>query len=183
MPIQFSIARTPPRHQDGPMSKKFSDEWGDFEIRVNDPRGQNWLYNDGVQTLQIGWNHENPGRGHVYLSEVTLAGPVSVASETQAGANSVSNDAVTPTLLLRSIARFFGYMVKPGGGYSAVQLHLDGRPTIPAGEIGVIDVYLQRYGLERDKGSNANEPVWVKQPVDAPVLTGQSNMSGEHSIH
>lgn len=132
------------------MSTKFSDEWGDFEIKVNDPRGQYWLYKDAARTLNIGWGHENPGRGHIHLSDITARG---------------MNSALPTDQLLRSIARFFGFMVKPGGGYSSVQLHLDGGPTVRPEELMIIDSYLARFGLMRQETSSASAPVWTRSPA------------------
>ena len=129
------------------MSTKFKDEWGDFEIRVNDPRGQKWLYTESSRALNFGWNHENPGRGHIYLSEISIGG----------------NDHNLPSeQLARSIARFFGFMVKPGGGYSSVQLHIDKELLFHKDDLSIIDEYLARFAMVREHSTTANQPIWVR---------------------
>lgn len=145
------------------MGIKFSDEWGEFEIRVNDPRGQYWLYRDASRTLNIGWSHENPSRGHVYLSNIS--------------APSGQEGVVAPDQLARSIARFLGFMVKPGGGYSAVQLHMDGTGnSVRFDDLAIIDAYLARFGLTRLESSSPNEPVWTRASVLAALPPGPRHM-------
>jgi hypothetical protein len=129
------------------MSTKYSDEWGEFEIKVNDPKGQRWLYKDARRTLTIGWNHEKPSRGHIYTSEI---------SPSQAGQK------LTTEELAISIARFLGFMVKPGGGYSSVQLHLDADTKLSAPDLQTIDLYLAKFGLSRLLESHATAPAWER---------------------
>lgn len=122
------------------------DNYGSYEIRVDDPRGESWIYREPGRAVRLSFMH-----GTIQLE----------------GERPVVEGEFASSDWALAFSRFLAFMLGGRGGFSTVSLEIR-HPSVALGvaELGFIDKYVAPLGIRRSKMTSERRGFcWAREVV------------------